>query len=145
MAHPLHTYIHTYIHTYKTHLGPKTRFLLLSNRCWFVDVERLLCREDGSLVYSCSWSSSAQSFSGPSPLGLTNILYCLRFETPLTWRARSPYLHIPGAGWPSYTPRHWIPFSSPRTTRRSTVELFDPASTRSYGRLLERLSFYSLW
>jgi hypothetical protein len=28
------------------------------------------------------------------------------------------------------TPRHWVPFSSPPTTRRSTVEAFEPASTR---------------
>jgi hypothetical protein len=27
-------------------------------------------------------------------------------------------------------PRHWVPFSSPPTTRRATVEAFDPASTR---------------
>jgi hypothetical protein len=27
---------------------------------------------------------------------------------PLTWRDRSPYLYPPGAGWPSYTPRHWV-------------------------------------
>jgi hypothetical protein len=32
---------------------------------------------------------------------------------------------------PSYTPRHWVPFSSPRTVRRATVEVFDPASTPS--------------
>jgi hypothetical protein len=25
----------------------------------------------------------------------------------------------------------WLPFSSPRTTRRATVEVFDPASTRN--------------
>jgi hypothetical protein len=56
--------------------------------------------------------------------------YCLRFETPPTWRARFPYLYPPGTGWPSDTPRHWVPFSSPRTTRRATVEVFDPASTR---------------
>jgi hypothetical protein len=30
---------------------------------------------------------------------------------------------------PGYTPRHWVPFSSPPTTRRATVEVFDPAST----------------
>jgi hypothetical protein len=47
-----------------------------------------------------------------------------------TWRARSPYLYPPGTGWPSYTPRHWVPFSSPPTTRRATVEVFEPASTR---------------
>jgi hypothetical protein len=27
----------------------------------------------------------------------------------------SPYLYPPGTGWPSYTPRHWVPFSSPPT------------------------------
>jgi hypothetical protein len=42
----------------------------------------------------------------------------------------SPYLYPPGTGWPGYTPRHWVPFSSPRTTRRATVEVFDPVSTR---------------
>jgi hypothetical protein len=56
--------------------------------------------------------------------------YCLRFETAPTWKARSPYLHFPRTGWPSYTPRLWVPFSSPATTRRATVEVFDPASTR---------------
>jgi hypothetical protein len=38
------------------------------------------------------------------------IFYCLRVGTPLTWRARSPYLYPPGTGWPGYTPRHWVPF-----------------------------------
>jgi hypothetical protein len=46
-----------------------------------------------------------------------------------TWRARSLYLYPPETGWPSYTPRHWVPFSSPPTTCRATVEVFDPAST----------------
>jgi hypothetical protein len=42
-----------------------------------------------------------------------------------------PRIYIPpGAGWPSYTPRDRVPFSSPPTTRRATVEVFDPASTR---------------
>jgi hypothetical protein len=30
-----------------------------------------------------------------------------------------PYLNSPGTGWTSYTPRHWVPFSSPPTTRRA--------------------------
>jgi hypothetical protein len=51
-------------------------------------------------------------------------------ETPLTWRDRSPYSYIPGTGWPSYSPGHWVPFPSPLTTRRATVEVFYPASTR---------------
>jgi hypothetical protein len=97
---------------------------------WFVDVGRSLVRENGSVVYICCWSSPAPTFLGPSPAGLVAIFYCLRFETPPTWRARSPYLYLPGTGWPSYTPRHWVPFSSPTTTRRATMEVFEPASTR---------------
>jgi hypothetical protein len=53
----------------------------------------------------------AQSFSGSSPAGLMTMFYSLRFETPPTWRIRSPYLYPLGTGWPSYTPRHRIPFS----------------------------------
>jgi hypothetical protein len=45
-----------------------------------------------------------------------------------TCSARSSYLYPPGTRWPSYNTRHWVPFSSPLTTRRATVELFDPAS-----------------
>jgi hypothetical protein len=55
--------------------------------------------------------------------------YCLKFETPPTWGTRSLYLYPPGVGWPGYTSRHWVPFSSSPTTRRATVEVFDPAST----------------
>jgi hypothetical protein len=42
-------------------------------------------------------------------------------ETPLTSRARFPYLYPPGTGWPSYTPGHWVPFTSSLTTLRATV------------------------
>jgi hypothetical protein len=37
----------------------------------------------------------------------------------------------PVTGWPSYTPRHWVPFSSPPRTRRATVEVLEPSSTRA--------------
>jgi hypothetical protein len=51
----------------------------------FITVRQLraLWREDGFVVYSCFWSSPAQSFSGPSPVGLMAIFYCLRIETSL--------------------------------------------------------------
>jgi hypothetical protein len=71
------------------------------------------------------WPSPAELFSGPSPA-----FYCLRLETPPTWKAMSPYLFPPATGWPSYTPRHWVPFSSLPMTRRVTVEVFGPVSTR---------------
>jgi hypothetical protein len=41
-----------------------------------------------------------------------------------------PVFISPGTGWPSYTPRHWVPFLSPPTIRRATVEVFEPASAR---------------
>jgi hypothetical protein len=88
---------------YSTHLGLTTRSLLLADICGFVDVGRSLWREVGSVVYIRYWSSTAQSFSGTSPLGLVTIFYCLRFE---------------------------IFLSSPPTTRRVTVQVFNPASTR---------------
>jgi hypothetical protein len=70
--------------------------------------------------------AAGQSFSGQIPAGLMTT-----FETPPTWRATSLYLYRPGIGWPEYTPRHWVPFPSPPTTSRATVEVFDPASTRA--------------
>jgi hypothetical protein len=41
---------------------------------------------------------------------------------PPNWRTRSLYLCPPMTGWPSYIPRHRVPFSSPSTTRRAMVE-----------------------
>jgi hypothetical protein len=69
-----------------------------------------------------------QSFLSPSPTGHMTIFYCLRFETHPTWRARSLYLHPPGTGWPSYTPRSWVPFSLPSMTRRAMMEVSVPTS-----------------
>jgi hypothetical protein len=63
--------------------------------------------------------SPAKSFSDPTPARLMTIFYCLKFEAPPTWRARSPYLCSPGTEWPSYIPRHWVPFSSSPTTRKA--------------------------
>jgi hypothetical protein len=65
----------------------------------------------------------------PESRGTYDHIFCLKFETPSTWRAWSPYLYPPGTGWPSCNPRHWVPFSSPPTTRMA-VEVFEPASTR---------------
>jgi hypothetical protein len=44
---------------------------------------RPIWREDVSVFCVCYWPLSAQSFSGPSPLGLATIFYCLRFENSL--------------------------------------------------------------
>jgi hypothetical protein len=60
------------------------------------------------------------------------IFYCIRFETPPTWRARSPYLYPPGTG-------------SPLTTSRATVGVFGLASGRDsliWERAASRLAVY---
>jgi hypothetical protein len=65
------------------HLGPMTRYLFLSDSYVLVSVGRPLWREDVSVVCMCRWPLPAQPFSGPSPLGLVAVFYCLRFETSI--------------------------------------------------------------
>jgi hypothetical protein len=60
-----------------------TRYLFLSDSYVLVSVGHPLWREDGSVFCMCRWPLPAQSFSGPSPLGLATVFYCLRFETSL--------------------------------------------------------------
>jgi hypothetical protein len=36
------------------------------------------------------------------------------------------FTYSPGTEWPSYTSRHWVPFSLPSTARRATVEVSEP-------------------
>jgi hypothetical protein len=43
-----------------------------------------------------------------------------------------PYLYPPGTGWPSYIPRHWVPFSLSLMIHRATVEVFRPTFTRCW-------------
>jgi hypothetical protein len=63
---------------------------------------------DERVIYNCAAPRHRSHSWVLSPAGLVTIFYCLRFETPPTWRARSPYSYPPGTGWPSYTPRHWV-------------------------------------
>jgi hypothetical protein len=45
--------------------GAQDTFLLLSDSCRFIDVGRLLWREDGSVVYSWCWPSPVQLYFPP--------------------------------------------------------------------------------
>jgi hypothetical protein len=57
--------------------GTRDQFLisfsskLSSDSCGFVVMGRPLWPEDGSVIYSCCWTSPTQSFSGPSSAGLS--------------------------------------------------------------------------
>jgi hypothetical protein len=68
-----------------------------------------------SVIYNCCWSSPTQSFSGPSPAGLMTTFYCLRFETPPTWRPRSP----------NYTPRKRVARLYPQALGSLFVASYD--------------------
>jgi hypothetical protein len=81
--------------------GAYDQILLLPDSCGVVVVGRSLWREDGSVVYNCCWPSPAQSFS----------------------------VQVPWDSWPYFTVSDSrLLFSSPPTTRRATVQVFDPAS-----------------
>jgi hypothetical protein len=58
------------------------------------------------------------------------------------WKARSPYLYSEWKGCPSYIRRNWVPYSSPPTSGRMTVEVFESVSTRDYGL---RFSHWFFW
>jgi hypothetical protein len=57
---------------------------------------------------------------------------CQPCAQPPTWRTGSLYLCPPVTGWPNYATRHRVPFTSPSTTRRAKVDVFQPVSTRGY-------------
>jgi hypothetical protein len=60
-----------------------TRYILLFDYYGLFGGGSPLWRENGAVLCICCWSLPAQSFSGPSPLGLETVFYCLRFETSL--------------------------------------------------------------
>jgi hypothetical protein len=92
----------------KHRLGLTTRFLLRWDSCGFVDVGRSLWREDESVIYNCCWYSPAQSFPGPSPVGIVIIFYCLRFETSLAGASYDSQGHGEGIRPRLHTGHEWI-------------------------------------
>jgi hypothetical protein len=63
----------------KPHLGPRTRYLLLSDSRCFFDVGRPLWREDDvqSSPVNCCWPSPAQSFLVSGPVGTHDHIFVL--------------------------------------------------------------------
>jgi hypothetical protein len=100
-------------------LGPKTRcledicgFVVVSNERTGLSSQLLLVLASAVILGSESCGAYGHIRDCPQPGG------------------PGPRIYIPPeTGWPSYTPRHWVPFSLPPTTRRATVEVFELAST----------------
>jgi hypothetical protein len=80
-----------------------------------------LWREDGSAVYNCCWSSSAQSFSGPSPVGLVTIFYSPRFKTSLVCR----FLRLAGLRWNYSTPPPHAALTEIRASKGSVTVFYE--------------------
>jgi hypothetical protein len=118
-----------YILVSGTHLGQVTNFFFLLEIffrqlrvCYFVASSLMRGRVCNLLLLLFLASTVPRN---SRPYFIVPIL-----ETPPTWRARSPYLHPPGTGWPRYTPGHyWVPFPSPLTTSRATVEVLSHIHT----------------
>jgi hypothetical protein len=105
--------------------GAYKQIFFLSDNSGFLAVSRLLWREDGSVIYSynCFSALQEQSLVDPSPAELRPYL-TVSFETPSTWRARSPNLYPPVTGWSSIPPGNiWT--SEDRLSR--TVRMFVPS------------------
>jgi hypothetical protein len=77
--------------------------IFITVSCWIVDVGRSLWREDGSVVYDCTWPLPVQIFSGSTPMGpvTKNLLSQIR-DFPfrrllrlagLRWRYSNPPPH----------------------------------------------------
>jgi hypothetical protein len=97
----------------ETHLGLMTRYIRIT--IW--QLRSCFCGAPSltrGLVCLCCWPLPAQSFSGPSSLGLVTLFYSLRFETSLFVASYDsqgygggirPRLHT-GGDWI----HKWIPF-----------------------------------
>jgi hypothetical protein len=85
---------------WSTHLGLKTRSLLLSDSCGFVGVERSVWQEDRCVVSNCCWVSPAHSFSGPSPVVINDHILLSQI-----WDfAFRHHRHLTGLWWRYLTP-----------------------------------------
>jgi hypothetical protein len=77
-----------------------------------------------SLLLQFAFAPCQSSHSQFKVIQNSRLYFTVSVESPPPppWRARSLYLYPPGEGWPGCTPGHWVPFSSPLTTRRAWGE-----------------------
>jgi hypothetical protein len=96
--------------------GPRQVFCYC-HTCRFIDVGRPLWREDGSAIYSCCWLLPVQPFLDLEYSGTHDHILLSWIQESPNLEDQVPYSYPSGIGWSSYTPRHWVPFSSPPMTR----------------------------
>jgi hypothetical protein len=97
--------------------GVHDQIFVLSDNCRFLDVDGLSDERMGLEFTRTIASGPCQSnHSWVQVPQNSRPYFTFSYETLPTWKARSPYLYLPGTGWPSYTLGHWVPFSSSRLT-----------------------------
>jgi hypothetical protein len=111
--------------------SPRTDFLLLSDSCGFVDVGCPLWWGDGvyRLQLLLVLASAVILVSESRGTHDRNLLSQIRDSPNLVGQV--PVFISPRNRVAQYTPRYWVPFSSPPTTRRAMVEVFQTAWTRA--------------
>jgi hypothetical protein len=115
-----------------TPLEPKEKKnVLLSDSCGFVDVGRPLWQRGRVCPLQLLLALASAVMFRSEFCGTHHVLLSQIRDSPNLEGQVPPYLYPPGTGWSGYTPRHRLPVSSPPTTRRATVEVFEPASTRA--------------
>jgi hypothetical protein len=125
-----------------THLGPKTRFLFLSVSGLLIG--GALSDKRVSLSFTVAVGLRQHSHYRIQVPQDSCSHFTVRFQTSSIWRSRSRYLYPAGIEWPSYNPRHSVPFSLPPSTHRATVDIFKSAS--KWGLILSRVRVrVTLW
>jgi hypothetical protein len=85
-----------------------------------------VCRLKLLLVFSSAVILGSESFGTHDHILLSQIR-----DSPIL-EGQVPVFISPRSRWPSYTHGHWFLCSSPPTTRRAGVEVFEPASDFSW-------------
>jgi hypothetical protein len=108
--------------------------MLLSEICRLVSVGRQLWREDGSAIciVITQWSESLRTH---------NHILLSHLRLPQSGGPGSRNLYLPGTWWPSYTPGHWVPFTSSLATRRRVNVVMKLLVPWKAGNLLSNWSF----
>jgi hypothetical protein len=81
-----------------------------------------VCRLQLLLVFA------SEVIPGSESLGTHDHILLPQIRVSPDLEGQIPVFTSPETGWPGYTPRHWVPFSSSPTTRTATVEVFDPVA-----------------
>jgi hypothetical protein len=97
--------------------GPRSYFYYCQTAAGLFMWGTLSDEKMGLSFTTCCWSSQAQSLLS-------------QIRDPPNLEGQVPVFISPRNRVTQLYPRHWVPFPSPPTTRRATLEVSEPASTR---------------